>query len=317
MSETVVVTDSGFKNLDTERALIEKSGRRLVVAQCKTPTEVIQAAANADALLVQWAPITAEVIASLTRCQVIVRYGIGVDNIDLASAKARGIPVCNVPDYGIDEVADHAMALALAAARQLRPIEDRIRQGTWKITPVGLMPAFRDMTFATAGFGRIARAVLERARGFRFKLAAYDPYVPASVFQELGVAQLSRQGLFTESDIVSLHLPVTPDTRHMVNAQTLGEMKKTAILVNTARGPLVDLAALAAALHEGRIAAAGLDVFETEPLPAGNPILGAPNALLTSHTAWYSEKSVPTLQRKAAEEVIRALDRQPLLNRLP
>lgn len=159
-----VITDHGFSSIETERRLLNEAGCELVVAQCKTPDDVITAASDADALLVQWAPITAEVLNALQRCKVLVRYGIGVDNVDLEAAKARGIAVCNVPDYCIDEVADHAVSLALSLARQLPQINRRVRGGTWKITPDQPMPAFRDMTFATAGFGRIAREVLARAR---------------------------------------------------------------------------------------------------------------------------------------------------------
>ena len=178
------------------------------------------------------------------------------------------------------------------------------------------MAAFREMTYATAGFGRIARAALERARGFKFKLAAYDPFVPAAAFASAGIRSLSRDELFTEADILSLHLPLTDGTRHFVNAGSLRQMKRTTILVNTARGQLVDSHALAAALHDGIIAGAGLDVFEHEPLSPESPLRAAPNVFLTSHVAWYSEKSVPTLQCKAGEEIARALRGEAMLNRL-
>ena len=310
----VVYTDHGFPDVATEQALIEEAGGTLTVSQCRTPDEVIAATAGADALIVQWAPITADVIASLDRCRVIVRLGIGVDNVDLDAAREQGIPVCNVPDYCLDEVADHSLALALSLARQLPRIDRRVRAGTWQITPDAPMPAFRAMTFATVGFGRIARAVLERARAFGFRLAACDPLVPDDVFRASGIDRLDLDTLFAEADIVSLHCPLTPATQHLANADRLRQMKPTAILVNTARGGLVDTVALAQALEAGTIAAAGLDVFETEPLPDDHPLRTAPNALLTSHVSWYSEQSVPMLQRKAAEEVVRALRGEPLIH---
>ncbi|MDB6127498.1 MAG: hypothetical protein JWM35_1394, partial [Verrucomicrobia bacterium] len=175
----VLVTDHGFPNLRHEETTLAAAGAELVVAQCKTADDVIAVARDADALLVQWAPMTAAVIGSLTRCKVIVRYGIGVDNVDLVAAKARGIAVCNVPDYGICEVAEHAVSLALALARQLPMIDRRLRSGTWKITPDKPMPALRETTVATAGFGRIARTAHEFMRGFGGKRIAYDPYVSA------------------------------------------------------------------------------------------------------------------------------------------
>lgn len=310
----VLYTDHGFPDVATERALVEAAGGDLVVAQCRTAEDVIEAAAGADALLVQWAPITAEVLATLDRCKVIVRLGIGVDNVDLAAARAHGVPVCNVPDYCLDEVADHTLALALSLARQLTALDARVRGGVWRITPDSPMPAFRAMTFATVGLGRIARAVLERARAFGFRLAAYDPLASDEAFRAAGADRLDLDDLVAEADILSLHCPLTDETRHLIDAERMRQMKPTAVLVNTARGGLIDTAALAEALEAGTIAAAGLDVFEAEPLPDDHPLQDCPNALLTSHVAWYSEQSVPRLQRKAAEEVVRALRGEPLLN---
>jgi len=316
MSFNVVYTDHGFSDVETEQALIASADGNLTVAQCKTPVEVLEAARDADALLVQWAPVPAEVINELQQCKVIVRIGIGTDNVDLNAARDRGIPVCNVPDYCIDEVADHSMALTLALARHLSAIDQRVRSGTWKIVPDAPMPSFASMTFATVGFGRIARAVLDRARGFRFKLAAFDPFQDDDAFAKAGVTRLTLGDLFTSADIISLHSPLTPETHHLINTERLQQMKNTAIVVNTARGGLIDTNALAEALQAGDIAGAGLDVFETEPLPDDHPLRNCPNALLTSHIAWYSDQSVPTLQRKAAEEVVRALRGEPLLHRV-
>ena len=310
----VVYTDHGFPSVETETALIEAAGGQLVVAQCKTADDVIAASSKADALIVQWAPITAEVIASLDGCKGIVRLGIGVDNVDLDAARQRGIPVCNVPDYCIDEVADHSVALALSLGRQLHQLDRRVRAGTWRITPDAPMPAFRSMTFATVGLGRIARGVLSRARPFGFRLAAYDPHVSDEAFERAGVERLDLDSLFAEADVISLHCPLTPETTHLVDAARLAQMKPTSILINTARGGLIDTHALASALEAGEIASAGLDVFEPEPLDDDHPLRGCPNALLTSHVSWYSEQSVPMLQRKAAEEAVRLITGQPVLH---
>lgn len=303
----IVITDHGFPSIEHEKRLFAAAGHDLVVVQCKTPAELIAACRDADALLVQWAAITREVIAALERCKVIVRYGIGVDSVDLQAAGERRIPVCNVPDYCIDEVADHALALALSLARQIPQTDAAVRGGIWKIVPPSPFPAFRDTVFATAGFGRIARAVLARAKVFGFKLAAYDPFVDEAVFAAAGVRKLDAADLFREAGILSLHLPLTDQTRHFLNRSSLATMRKDAIIVNTARGGLIDTAALAAALTERTLGGAGLDVFETEPLPADHPLRQAPGALLTSHTAWYSGGSVPELQRKSAQAVIQGL----------
>jgi D-3-phosphoglycerate dehydrogenase len=309
-----LITDYGFSNLDQERDALSRAGIELQTAQCKTAAEVIAVATPADALIVQWAPITAEVIAALKNCKVIVRYGIGVDNVDLKAAGERGIPVCNVPDYCIPEVADHSIALALSLARQLPQTDAAVRHEIWKITPPFAFAAFRELTFAVAGFGRIARAVLTRAAAFGFRLAAYDPFVDKQVFTDAGVRQVTKDELFEVAGLLSLHLPLTPETKHFINRESLARMRRDAIIINTARGGLIDSDALAAALKESRIAGAGLDVYEKEPLPLDHVLRSAPNTILTSHTAWFSASSVPELQQKVAEEAVRGILGQPLKN---
>ena len=315
---TILITDHGFSNIDRERAVIEAAGFRLVEAQCKTADEVVIAAraCGATGLLVQWAPVTAAVFAALPELRVAVRYGIGVDNLDYRAPAARHVACCNVPDYCIDEVADHTLALALALARQLPQTHARTQAGTWKIVPPGPVPAFGTTTFATAGFGRIARAVHARAKGFGFSRAAYDPFVPDEVFVAAEVRRLTQEQLFREAGILSMHLPLTDDTRHFVNATTLAQLRPEAILVNTSRGGLIDTHALAEHLQGGRLGGAGLDVFEQEPLPVDHPLRFAPNTILTSHTAWFSQASVPRLQRMAAEEAVRVLRGEKPANRL-
>jgi D-3-phosphoglycerate dehydrogenase len=310
----VIVTDHGFPHVEQEERLAREAGADFGVVQCKTEDEVIASCRDADALLVQWAPITAKVAAALNNCKVIVRYGIGVDNVDLKATAEKGIAVCNIPDYCLDEVADHSLSMALALARQLPQTDARLRAGDWKFTPPRTFPALRDVTFATAGLGRIARTVLERAKAFGFKLAAFDPYVDASVFEKLGVRRLSKENFFREAGIVSLHLPLSPETKHFVGKAQLVELGKEGILINTARGGLIDTLALAEALTNETIFGAGIDVFEKEPLPSDHPLRKAPNAILTSHTAWYSGGSIPVLQRKTIEEAIRGLRGEPLQN---
>lgn len=302
-----VITDFQFPHIEAERSIIEDAGGQLTALQCKTEQDVIERAGDADALLVQWAPITRSVIEHLPNCRVIVRYGIGLDNIDLEAARGRGITVCNIPDYCIDEVADHTVALALSLARQVVAIDRQVRQGVWSIVPPRPLPALRQSTFVTIGYGRIARAVLERARAFRFQLATCDPYLGANVELPSDVARVEFEEALALADILALNVPLTKETRHLLDAGAFAQMKPTSLLINTARGALVDTLALADALENGVIAGAGLDVFETEPLPADHPLRRCSNVLLTSHVSWYSELSGPNLQRLTAEEAVRSL----------
>lgn len=302
-----VITDFQFPNIDAEKRIIEDAGGQLAALQCRTEQDVIDRAADADVLLVQWAPITRSVVERLSNCKVIVRYGIGLDNIDLEAARSRGIAVRNIPDYCIDEVADHTVAMALSLARQVAAIDQQVRRGVWSIVPPRRMPAARQATFITIGYGRIARAVLDRARAFKFQLAACDPYLGAGVKFPQDVVRVDFDEALAMADILTLNVPLTDETRHMLHAAAFTRMKPTALLINTARGALVDTVALAGALEDGVIAGAGLDVFETEPLPADHPLRRCPNALLTSHVSWYSELSGPNLQRLAAEEAVRSL----------
>ncbi|MGA8151363.1 MAG: C-terminal binding protein [Terriglobales bacterium] len=311
-----VITDYGFPTIAIEREIIENAGGQLAAFQCKTEEDVITAAKDAAAILVQWAPLTRAVMQELPHCKVIVRYGIGIDNIDLDAARSHGIIVCNVPDYCIDEVADHTFALAMSLARQLPMIDQLVRQGVWKIVPPRSMLASRQMTFVTIGYGRIARAVLDRARGCKFRLATCDPYLAAGTELPPDVQLLDMDEALRRADIVSLHLPLTEATHHLINGEALSKMKSTSLLLNTARGGLVNTVELAAVLSRAQIAGAALDVFEHEPLEGDHPLRKCTNVLLTSHISWYSELSQPQLQRMAADEAVRAIKDETLRNRV-
>jgi D-3-phosphoglycerate dehydrogenase len=308
----LVITDHRFPSLSIEKGLVESAGGELRAFQCSTEQEVISVAGDADALLVQFAPITRAVMATLTRCKAIVRYGVGLDNIDLEAASALRIRVCNIPDYCVDEVADHAFSLALALTRQIVEIDTLVKSGVWKQTAPRPMPASRDMTFITIGFGRIARAVLQRAEACGFGVAACDPYLSESSARQRHIRLLNMKQALAAADVLSLHVPLTKTTRHLINADALSFVKPTGVIINTARGGLIDTVALAKALSIGQLAGAGLDVFEEEPLPYSHPLRKCSNVLLTSHMAWYSEASGPELQRMAAEEAIRAMQGKPL-----
>jgi D-3-phosphoglycerate dehydrogenase len=266
---------------------------------------------EAEVLLATWYSVTAEVIRQLRRCKVIIRIGVGYDNIDAQAARERGIAVCNVPDYCKGEVADHALALALAQARALPFLDRCVRQGEWKPELPHPMPAFESMNFGVLGYGRIGRLAVDRARAFGFRLMACDPYLPESDFPA-DVGRVDLDTLLSEADILSLHVPLTLETRRLLDGARLGRMKPTAILVNTSRGAVIDTAALVDALECGRLAAVGLDVFEEEPLPLGHPLLSCPRALLTPHYAWHSRESKPKLYLMAVEEAIRAIRGAPL-----
>lgn len=305
-----VITDYGFPGVSIERGIIENAGGELEAHQCKTEAEVIAATGDANVVLVQFAPVTRAVIQKLSHCRAIVRYGIGLDNIDLEAARDKGILVCNVPDYCIEEVADHTFALALALQRQIPAIDRRVRQGIWKIVPPQPMAASRQSTFVTIGYGRIARAVLERARSCKFHLAICDPYLPSDTRLPNGIRSVTMDEALTLGDIISLHAPLTAETHYLMNREAFAKMKPTSLLVNTARGGLVDSGALVDALDNSRIAGAALDVFEKEPLSESDPLLRCKNLILTSHVAWYSEMSVPELQKLAAQAAVRALHSQ-------
>lgn len=306
----IVLTDLVENYPPESLALLGQSGVETIEA-AKAGGDPMEWIREADALIVAWFPVTAEVLRQLRHCKVIVRLGIGYDNIDTEAAGEYGIPVCNVPDYCPQEVADHAMALALALARAVPFLDRCVRANAWKPTLPYPMSAFETLRFGVLGYGRIGKAAIERARGFRFALRACDPYLPESDFPA-DVRRCSLEELLADSDILSVHVPLTRETRHLLNAERLALMKPSALLINTARGPVVDTLALAEALQQGRLAAAGLDVFEEEPLPLDHPLLACPTVLTTPHYAWYSRESREKLYRMAVEEALRGVREEPL-----
>ncbi|MBI3788996.1 MAG: C-terminal binding protein [Ignavibacteriales bacterium] len=308
MKPKIVITDWGFPSLKPEEEIFASHHVEMIAYQCKTEDDVIRAAADADVVMAQWAPVKKRAIDALQHCKGIVRYGIGLDNIDLEAAKSKGIPIRNVPDYCLDEVADHTMALMLAIQRQVCSVFDLVRKSTWRITPPLALPPLRSSTLGLIGFGRIAQLVAMRAKAFKMNIVAADPYPDDSVFEKAGVRRTSLEEIFNIADIISLHCPLTDETRRVVNVSTLQQMKKTALLVNTSRGGLVDTRALEEALRKNQIAGAGLDVLEKEPIQSGDPLLTLPNIIITSHNAWYSSQSVGELQKKAAIAAIELLN---------
>ncbi len=301
-----VVTDQVFPDVQRERSLLSEVGATLEVATGDRDA-VLAAAAGADAVLTTYFAIDAEAITRLRQCRIIARYGIGVDNIDLEAARAAGIAVTNVPDYCVDEVAAHTVAMMLSLLRKLATADRAMRAGAWGVATVRPMRRPDQLTIGLVGYGRIGRRVTEMLAPFGMSFLAYDPYVKDIP----GVELVELDDLLQRADAVSLHSPLTEETRGLIGAQQLARMKESAVLVNTSRGPLVQLGALVDALRDGRIAAAALDVFEQEP-PDAAALADVENLLMTPHVAFYSEDAIAESQTKAATQVVKALTDQPL-----
>ena len=309
----VAVADSVFPNLDTAREMLGAIGADLQLASQATPEAILKVAVPADALLVTYAKITADMIQQMTRCRIISRFGIGVDNVDLEAATAAGIVVTKVPDYCIDEVSDHAMALLLALVRKIPASNAQVHAGRWEMKAVAPIHRLKGRILGLVGFGRIPRLLAPKAKAFGLRVIVHDPLVQADVIAREHVDQVDFDELLAQSDYVSIHTPLLPETRNLFNGDAFGRMKPGSYLINTARGPIVDEQALARALDAGQLAGAALDVMPQEP-PAGSPLLGRDNVIITPHTSFYSEESLLELQRKAAQEVADVLTGKPAKN---
>jgi len=309
----VAVADSVFPNLDPARELLSSIGAEIQLAPEPTPDEIMKLAKDADGVLVTYAKITADMIRQMTKCRIISRFGIGVDNVDIPVATEKGIVVTKVPDYCIDEVSDHAMALLLSAVRKIPMGTDQVHAGTWKMPNFVPIHRLRGSVLGLAGFGRIPQLVAPKAQAFGMKVIAFDPYLPKDVFTKAGVEQVDFPTLLKRSDYISVHSPLTPETKGLFGADAFKQMKKGSYIVNTARGPVIDEQALAAAIDSGHIAGAGLDVMTTEP-PVNSPLIGKKNVIITPHTSFYSDESLVELQTKAAQEVANVLTGKPARN---
>src|ERR1044072_815010 len=276
----VAVADSVFPNLDPARQLLSEIGADLELAADSSPESVMKLAAGADAVLVTFAKINADMIRQMKKVRIISRFGIGVDNVDLDAATQQGIVVTKVPDYCIDEVSDNAMALLLSAVRKIPMATDQVHSGTWKMPNFVPIHRLRGSVLGLVGFGRIPQLVAPKAKAFGMRVIAFDPYVPPDVFQGLGVERVELDELLTISDYVSIHSPLTPETKGMFKGAALRKMKKGSSVVNTARGRIIDEAALAAAIDSGHIAGAALDVMTNEP-PVNSPLIGKRHVIIT------------------------------------
>ena len=299
----IVITDCDHPSIELEQAIFTAAGHQVVVAQCRTADEVIVAGHGAAALLTQYAPITDVVMTALPSFRVVGRYGVSLDNIELPAAARHGIAVVNVPDYCIDEVADHAIGLLLSLSRGITFLDRAIHAGTWDFRRGGQLRRASEMRLGIIGLGRIGAATARRALALRFEVVATDPRSP-----ELeGVRLVGLNELLETSDIVSMHAWLDPATRHMLDAAALARMQPGAFLVNTSRGGLIDQAALVEALRSGHLGGAALDVLEREPIAPDDPLLALSNVILTPHAAFYSPQSMVEMKTRVAEGIVAAL----------
>ncbi len=310
MNHTVLVTDHVFAGLDIERELLGPLGAEVVVASSADEDELVRLCQEGvDALLVCFAAVGERVVqaAADNGCRIIARYGIGYDNVDVDAASRNGIIVTRVPDYCLDEVADHALALLLAAARGVALGTHEVREGNWTV-PRDVF-RLRGRRLALVGVGQIGRRLAERVAPIGLVVIGYDPYLtdwPTNLLR----AETLEEAL-AEADIVSLHAPLTPENRHVIGPDAIAAMRRQPIVVNTARGGLVDLEAVTEALLDGRLSGLALDVVDPEPLPADHPLRTHPRAVITPHMAFFSVEAEQELQRRAATEVVRALTGKP------
>lgn len=303
----VALTDYNFPNLDIENEVLAKEGAELIAKNCKTEDELIEHIKDADGIIDQFFPITRRAISYLNKCKVIAVYGIGTNQIDVTAASEKRILVVNVPDYCIDEVATHAVALLLDCAREVTRYNQLVKGGTWAYMGLKLH-RFCGKTVGIVGMGAIGKLVAKKLSGFDVKLIGYDPYVDSETMSSIGVRKMEIGELFIESDFITLHLPLTEQTRNLISTKLLGAMKPTAYLINVSRGGIIDETSLLQLLNGNRIAGAALDVLAKEPPEDRCPITSHPKTVVTPHIAWYSDESYKELRFKVAQSVADVLN---------
>lgn len=302
-----MITDCDHDNIEPELRVFGEAGFDVKLAQCSTPPDVIEQARRANAIINQYAPIDETVLAALERCKVVVRYGVGVDTVDVEAASRRGVWVVNVPDYGVEEVSDHALALLVNLLRGVGRLDRAVHSGGWDVNVIRPLHRVRTLTVGVVGCGRIGAAFASKVKCLGVRVLGYDVAgVPEELLRD-GVQQVSFEEVLTSSDAISLHVPLNEETRHLIGIEQLRRMRSGAYLINTARGGLVDSAALLRALDEGEVAGAALDVLEVEPPEKGDALVSHDRVVVTPHAAWYSEESYEALKSEVAREVVRVL----------
>lgn len=300
----VFVTDTLWPDLEIEREILTEAGAEVILSTCHTPREICVEGRDCDAVIVNQNPMTRENLAILEKCKILVRLGVGVNEVDVEAATDQGIIVCNVPDYCQSETADHTMALVLGISRKMHILCGQTKNGGWDSSVASNVPRNYGKIFAILGCGNTGRMVAERAQAFGMRVIAHDPYIPDSIFKSNDIKKYdSVEELLSVADFVSLHLPLTPNTREIINAKTLACMKPTAYLINISRGALINEDDLYDALVNERIAGAGLDVLCMEPPVGINKLAALENVIVTPRAAWISEEALPELRTKSAQEI--------------
>jgi D-3-phosphoglycerate dehydrogenase len=304
----VAILDNRFKDYRDEEAVLKQVDAAVAAYNPQSEAETAEAIHDADGVLVNLHELSSGIIEKLTRCRIISRYGVGYDNVDVQAATAKGIWVANVPDYAMEDVSDHALALLLACIRKIPYRDKRIREGGWNLGAEQVSFRIKGKILGLVGYGGIARALHRKASALGLEaVLVFDPYLPAEKIRECGADPVDLNELLSRSDFISLHAPLSEETKGMIGEEELALMKETSILINTARGPIVEEKALCKALAEGCIQAAGLDVFEVEPLPPESSLMSLDNVVLTDHTGYYSEESLVELKTKAALNAAKVL----------
>ncbi|MGE5396822.1 MAG: C-terminal binding protein [Chitinophagales bacterium] len=311
MRPLIVLTDYDYPSVELEKSIVNHYGIDFFPSHCQSEDEIIELTREADGVMVQYARITPRIIAEMKKCKVIVRYGVGVDSLDVTAATAKNIIVCNVPDYGLEEVANHTMGLLLDAIRKITLSDRQVHSGKWDYSE--LTPIYRvtGKKLGLIAFGNIARLVTQRAQSFGMKILVYDPLVSEDVINQYGAIKVSFEQLLIEADYISIHCPLTHETKYMFNRYEFSVMKPTAILVNTSRGAIIKQTALAEALINKKISLAAIDVVEQEPLPETSPLMGIDNLIITPQMAWYSIEAEKALKTETALEAARVVSGLP------
>lgn len=304
----IIVTDDRHGTYTYEEEVLQEIDATLTVYNLQSPEEALPVLREADGVLLNLFPLTAPLIGEMNRCKVISRYGVGYDNVDLKAATAAGIQVTRVPDYCVEEVTDQTLALFFGIARKTVYKDREVRKGRWNL--IEDLPCFRmkGRTFGIIGYGQIGRALHRKIAGFGFKdILAYDPYVEKDEMEARGACKVDFSRLISDSDYISIHAAFTNETKGLIDKHAFDKMKDGVLIVNTARGGIINEDDLAAALHGGRVAGAGLDVFEAEPLPASSALRAIDTVIFSDHTAYYSEESIRELKTKAARNIVEIL----------